>query len=121
VRRGISLIAAALAACAAPAREKIPVVDVRLCVSTEEEAALYRPLFESAAAVEPRGGRDCDAVVKAATLHAGMIKVTSAYDGSTLADIEGTLELAPSLVKLALGQETEGYQRVRAQRKEAGR
>ncbi len=114
-------LGAGLAACAAPQREVPPVVDLRVCVQSEADAELYRRHFKTAVAAEPRGGRECDAVVRSETLNAGKVVVRSAYDNSMLAEIEGTVDLAPQLVKLALEQGTDAYRRLWAQRKAAGR
>jgi hypothetical protein len=116
-----ALAALALAACAAPRREVPPVVDLRVCVQSEADVELYHRFFKVAVAAEPRGGRECDAVVKSETLNAGKVIVRSAYDNSMLAEIEGTVDLAPQLVKLALEPGTDAYHRLWKQRKAAGR
>jgi len=110
----------ALAACAPPAREVPPVVDLRVCVENEAQVELYHRYFKAAVATPPRGGRDCDAVVTASTMDAGKVTVRSAYDGSVLAEIEGTIDLAPQLVKVALDQGTDAYRRLWKQRKASG-
>ena len=120
-RNIIVAAALALAACAAPAREVPPVVDLRVCVQSEAEAELYRRHFKTAVAAQPRDGRECDAVVRSPALNAGKVTVTSAYDGAMLAEVEGTVDLAPQLVKLALEQGTDAYRRLWKQRKAAGR
>ncbi len=116
------LLAAAflLGACAPPAREVPPVVDLRVCVETAAQAEAYRRHFKDAVAVPPRGGRDCDVTVKSATLNAGKVTVRSAYDGSVLAEIDGPVDLAPQLVKVAIEQGTESYRKVWAQRSASG-
>ena len=114
------VMGAALASCAAPAREVPPVVDLRLCVEDEAKAELYRRHFKLAVVARPEGGRQCDAVVTATTLDAGKVTVRSAYDSAVVAEISGTLDLAPQLVKAALEQGTDAYRRLWKQRQAAG-
>lgn len=110
---------ALLAACRPPPRDVPPVVDLRVCVETAEEVEAYRPHFKTPVAAEPKGGRICDAVVRAEDRDGGKVTVLSAYDGSVLAEILGPLDLAPRLVKAALAPGTLAYQRVTAQRTKA--
>lgn len=110
---------AVLAACGPPPREVPPVVDLRVCVQTEQEIEAYRPHFKAPVAAEPKGGRMCDAVVRAEDRDGGRVTVRSAYDESVLAEILGPLDLAPRLVKAALAPGTLAYERVTAQRAEA--
>lgn len=117
---GAAVLAAALAACAPPAREDHPVVDLRVCVENEAAVEAYRRFFKTAVFAEPRGGRSCDVVVQTATMHAGKVTVRSAYNGEVLAEIEGTVDLAPNLAHISLDQHTDAYRRVWAQRKAAG-
>lgn len=112
----LAALAAALAACSPPVRDIPPFVNLRVCVENEADAEAYRLHFRSAVAAEPRGGRECDISVRAATMHAGKVTVRSAYDGSILAEIHGPVDLAPQLVKIALEPGTDAHRRVSEQR-----
>ena len=112
---------AVLAACGPPPRNYPPLADLRLCVENEAEVEAYRPHFKAPVAAEPRGGRMCDATVRAEDRNGGKVTVRSAYDGSVLAEILGPLDLAPRLVKAALTPGTEAHRRVTNQRAKARR
>lgn len=115
-RTVLAALAAALAACGPPVRDIPPFVNLRVCVESESDVEAYRRHFKSAVAAEPRGGRECDVSVRAATMHAGKVTVRSAYDDSILAEIHGPVDLAPQLVKIALEPGTDAHRRVSAQR-----
>lgn len=120
MRSSAAALAVILAACTPPPREAPPVVDLRVCVEKDADVELYRPHFKEAVAAEPRGGRNCDIAVRATTLNAGKVAVRSAYDEAVLAEIEGPMDLAPQLVKLAVEQGTDAYRRVWKQRTASG-
>ena len=99
------------AACAPPPRDVPPVLDLRVCVEGEAAVELYARHFKGATATGP-----CDVTVRDTALNAGKVTVRSAYDQSVLAEIEGPVDLAPQLVKLALARGTQAYRKVSAQR-----
>ena len=96
-------------------------MDLRICVETESAVEAYAKHFIAAVAAEPRGGRDCDLTVRAASaLNAGSATLRSAYDGSVLTEIDGPVDLLPQLAALSVARETEPYRRVVAQRAASG-
>lgn len=110
-----------LAACGPPPRENPPLIDLRVCVENAAAVDAYRAHFKAATAEDPRGGRACDASIRAEDAGGGKVTVSSAYDGSVLAEILGPLDLAPRLVRAALAPDTAAYRRLAAQRAAARR
>ena len=95
-------------------------MDLRACVESDEAAESYRRYFKAASAAEPRGGRECDFTVRGTKLDAGIVTLRSAYDGSVLAEIDGSADLMAQLAALSLARGTEAYRRVVAQRTASG-
>jgi hypothetical protein len=120
VRRAFAA-AALLAACAAPLPKAPPKLDLRVCVQEESLVEAWAEHFSKAAAVEPREGRECDVVARAASiLNAGKVTLRSAYDGSVVTEIEGPLELVPRLAAMSLAADSDHYARLKAAREKAG-
>lgn len=119
----IAVALALTAACAAPGKSpKIDLfTDLRVCVQDESVIEAYAKYFTAAVASDPRGGRDCDLTVRAASaLNAGNVTLRSAYDNSVLAEIEGQVDLLPRLAAMSVARGTEPYRLVTTQRAASG-
>lgn len=117
----LALAALLAAACSAPSAKRPSVVDLRVCVSDERFVESWSKSFKSAAALEPREGRECDVTARAnSDLNADKVTVRSAFDGSILVELEGPVDFVPRLAAMSLAPDTEPYKRVKAQREKSG-
>ncbi len=92
-----------------------------MCVAEERLVESWAKNFKSAAAIEPREGRDCDIVARSTSdLNADKMTIRSAFDGSVLVELEGPVDFVPRLAAMALSPDTEPYKRVKAQREKSG-
>lgn len=92
-----------------------------MCVAEERLVESWAKSFKSAAAVDPREGRECDLVARSTSdLNADKMTIRSAYDGSVLVELEGPVEFIPRLASLSLAPGTQPYIRVKAQREKSG-
>ena len=117
----LALAALLAAACAGSAGKRPSVVDLRVCVAEERLVESWAKSFKTAAAVEPRDGRECDVVARALSdVNADKVTIRSAYDGSVLVELEGPVGFVPRLAALSLAPDTEPYKKVVAQREKSG-
>ena len=92
-----------------------------MCVQDDGLVESWAKYFSKAVASEPREGRECDVVARAASaLNADKVTLRSAYDGTVITEIEGPMELVPRLAALSLAPNSEAYLRLMAQRKKSG-